>query len=67
MIRNADLYELINISLRANELENSQVEDFIQKALDKSTSSSNFHKPRGSQQKSGQRQSTSPKNAGESD
>lgn len=33
MIKNADLYDLINISLRANELKDEQVEMFIQKAL----------------------------------
>ncbi len=33
MIRNADLYDLINLSLRSNELKNEQVEQFIQKAL----------------------------------
>ena len=38
MIRNADLYELINFSLRANEMENDQVEQFIQKALERSSS-----------------------------
>jgi hypothetical protein len=36
MIRNADLYDLINISLRSNELKNDTVEAFIQKALEKS-------------------------------
>ena len=46
MIRNADLYELINLSLRANELENDQVEEFIQKALDKNHSTGNVLKPR---------------------
>ena len=29
MIKNADLYDLINISLRANELKDEQVELFI--------------------------------------
>jgi hypothetical protein len=33
LIKNADLYDLINISLRANELKDEQVEMFIQKAL----------------------------------
>ena len=47
MIKNADLYDLINLSLRANELENNEtVENFIQKALDKSNSSSNVLRPR---------------------
>eukprot|EP00347_Sterkiella_histriomuscorum_P023899 403333003 len=35
MIRNADLYDLINISLRSSELKNEQVEQFIQRALEK--------------------------------
>ena len=38
MIRNADLYDLINISLKQKELKNDQVEQFIQKALQKSSS-----------------------------
>ena len=33
MIKNADLYDLISISLRANDLKDEQVEHFIQKAL----------------------------------
>jgi hypothetical protein len=33
MIKNADLYDLINISLRANEMKDETVELFIQKAL----------------------------------
>jgi hypothetical protein len=33
MIKNADLYDLINISMRANEMKEEQVELFIQKAL----------------------------------
>ena len=33
MIKNADLYDLINISLRANELKDETVEQFIHKAL----------------------------------
>jgi hypothetical protein len=33
MIKNADLYDLINISLRSNELKDETVELFIQKAL----------------------------------
>jgi hypothetical protein len=34
MIRNADLYDLINISLKQNEVNNEQVEMFIQRALE---------------------------------
>ena len=33
MIKNADLYDLINISLRSNELSSESIESFIQKAL----------------------------------
>ncbi len=33
IIKNADLYDLINISLRANEMKDETVEQFIQKAL----------------------------------
>jgi hypothetical protein len=33
MIKNADLYDLISISLRANDMKDEQVEHFIQKAL----------------------------------
>ncbi|CDW76477.1 UNKNOWN [Stylonychia lemnae] len=40
MIKNADLYDLINISLRQNELKNEQVEQFISKALQQSQSRS---------------------------
>ena len=35
MIKNADLYDLINISLRSSELSNETVESFIQRALEK--------------------------------
>ena len=35
MIRNADLYDLINISLRSSELSSESVEQFIFKALEK--------------------------------
>ena len=34
MIKNANLYELINISLRQNELQSETVELFIQRALE---------------------------------
>jgi hypothetical protein len=34
MIKNADLYDLINISLKQNEIKNEQVELFIQRALE---------------------------------
>lgn len=33
MIKNADLYDLINISMRSKELKDETVEMFIQKAL----------------------------------
>ena len=35
MIRNADLYDLINISLRSTDLSNDSVEQFIKRALEK--------------------------------
>jgi hypothetical protein len=35
MIKNADLYDLINISLRSSELSSESVEQFIFKALEK--------------------------------
>lgn len=44
MIKNADLYELINISLRSNELQNETVEDFISKALLKGGNQTYKHK-----------------------
>ena len=50
MIRNADLYELINFSLRANDMENDQVEQFIQKALEKGSNSQNVLKTRNVQE-----------------
>jgi len=33
MIKNADLYDLISISLKANDMKDEQVEHFIQRAL----------------------------------
>lgn len=41
MIKNADLYDLINISLRSSDLSNETVEQFIQRALDKKNALSN--------------------------
>jgi hypothetical protein len=35
MIKNADLFDLINISLNSRELRTDQVEQFIQRALEK--------------------------------
>ena len=35
MIKNANLYELINMSLRSSGLQHETVEGFIQRALDK--------------------------------
>jgi hypothetical protein len=35
IIKNADLYDLINMSLRSNDLKSAQIENFIKKALEK--------------------------------
>jgi len=47
MIKNADLYDLINISLRSSELTSDTVERFILKALEKKTNDHSHHPIKG--------------------